>query len=290
MKGVRILRKILISLAAVFLLTMLVACNEDEVEEAEETVVPVETVEIEEGDLVINKTMNGRTEPNDLTPIIAQNPGEVDVLEVKNGDKVEEDDLIATLITQVGKQNIYAPKDGEIANLDLKEGDMTSNEDPLAILIDLEEVTIKFDVTSNDRSLFKLENKRTTLINGEEYKAEITSISTMPGETGLYEVEAVIDNKDNDILPGMIAVMQVPEKRVKEAMIVPTEAVVEEIEGVYIYIIKDGKAVKTEITVKETQSDKSAIEGEVKVGDEIVINGQLTLSDGAEVDVVEEGE
>lgn len=284
------MKRILIFLAAVFLLTMLVACNEDEVEEEKETIVPVETVEAKEDDLVIHKTVNGRTEPKNITPIVIQNPGEIDVLEVKNGDKVKEDDLIATLVTQVGKQNIYAPKNGEIANLDVKEGDMTSNEDPLAIVIDLDEVTIKFNVTSNDRSLFKLENKQTTIINDEEYEAEITSIGTMPGETGLYEVEAVTDNKDNNILPGMVAVMQIPEKRVKEAIIVPTEAIVEEIEGVYVYIVKDDKAVKTEITVKESQSDKSAIEGEVEVGDEIVINGQLTLFDGAEVDVVEEGE
>jgi len=84
--------------------------------------------------------------------------------------------------------------------------------------------------------------------------------------------------------------MKVPEKRIKQALILPTEAIVEESDETFIYIMKDDKAVKTKIKVKETQSDKTAIEGEVEKGDQIIVNGQLTLSDGDKVKVVNESE
>lgn len=283
------MKRHLVRLTILLLAVFLVACNNDEEEkQVENTIVPVETVEAKEGELVIDRTINGRTAPKSVTPIMIEQPGEIDALEVKNGDKVNEDDLIATILTSTGKQHIYAKETGEIANLEVKPGDIASNEEPLAVIIDLEEISVTLSVTSDVRALFKKEDQREAIINEETYEAEVTEISTLPNDTGLYDVEATIKNENTDILPGIIAKIIVPEKRIKKTIILPTEAIIEEIEGTYIYIIKDNEAVKTEITVKETQSTKTAVKGEVSEGDEVVINGQLTLSDGSEVEVVEE--
>lgn len=273
------------------LIGFLTACNQNEETEhnQEENIIPVETVEVTEGDLVIEKSLYGRTEPTRLTPIMVQMPGEIDDLEVENGDQVEEGDIIATLKTQVGKQNIEAPRKGEVIQLESEEGDLVTETEPLAMIIDLTEIKVNFTVTSHLRSLLEKESKLTTEINDEKYTAEVTMVGTMPDETGLYPVEAKIENEDNKILPGMIAVMQIPEKRIKQALILPTEAIVEESDSTYIYLVEDDSVVKTEITVLETQSDKTAIEAEIEIGDQVVINGQLTIEDGSKVNVVKEG-
>lgn len=273
------------------LIGFLTACNQNEETEhnQEENIIPVETVEVTEGDLVIEKSLYGRTEPTRLTPIMVQMLGEIDDLEVENGDQVEEGDIIATLKTQVGKQNIEAPRKGEVIQLESEEGDLVTETEPLAMIIDLTEIKVNFTVTSHLRSLLEKESKLTTEINDEKYTAEVTMVGTMPDETGLYPVEAKIGNEDNKILPGMIAVMQIPEKRIKQALILPTEAIVEESDSTYIYLVEDDSVVKTEITVLETQSDKTAIEAEIEIGDQAVINGQLTIEDGSKVNVVKEG-
>src|SRR5690625_3930935 len=310
------MRKLFLGVIAILLIGIMTACSEDEEDQSEETekVTPVETVEAEEGDLTIDKTMNGRTKPGSSKPIMLENPGELETLEVENGDEVDKDDTIATIKTPAGNQTLYAPQSGQVTNLKASEGDIVSDEDPLAVIADMESMKIQFTVTAEVQKLINKDKKykavindkeyeaeityyrfiflviyyRFVLINDKEYEAEITSIDTMPDDTGLYPVEAEVESEDKEILSGMIAQMKVPEKRIKQALILPTEAIVEESDETFIYIMKDDKAVKTKIEVKETQSDKTAIEGEVKKGNQVIVNGQLTLSDGDKVKVVKE--
>lgn len=272
---------------------LLSACNNDENNNEDNTnvdsVAAVETVKAELDDLVIEKSVYGRTAPSLVTPVIVPVAGEIDELEVENGDKVKEDDVIAKLKTQMGIQNLKASKAGEIIQLEVKEGDFVTEENPLAMIADLEKMEVSFSVTDSVRALFKKEDKLEAVINEKDFEVEITSVGKMPDDTGLYPIKATVENKDDVILPGMTVLITVSEKRIKESIILPTEAIVEEVEGSFIYIVEEDHVVKKEVDIKATQSDRTAIEGEVEEGDQVVINGQLTLSDGSKVNVVKEG-
>src|SRR5699024_10298370 len=274
------MRRKLIQVIALIMLTCLIACSgeDDKQTDDEPTRTPVEVAEVSEGDLVIEKEVYGRTSPSKTTLIMVQNPGEIDEVSVENGDRVEKDDIIAKIKSPAGIQNVRAPEDGEVANLDVKEGDIVSNEEPLAVLIDLEKISIQFTATSDVRSLFSKDDKLTTVIDNESFEATITSIGKLPDDTGLYPIEAEVTNKGNLILPGMTAVLSVPEKRVKKSIILPTEAIIEEHDETYVYIVDKGSVVKTDIKIVETQSDQTAVKGELEKGDIVVVNGQLTLS------------
>lgn len=285
------MKKIIFTMLLVAVAVLVAACsNEDESKNADKEIAsPVEIQEVTKADLVIEKTVYGRTAPSSTTPIMVQAPGEIDTLEVENGDLVEEDDLIATIKTQAGNQNIYAAKDGEIASLKAESGGSVTNTEPLAVIADFDPLKVQFSVTADARSLFKKEDTLKAMINDKEFEAEIASVGTMPDDTGLYPIEATVDNNEEELLPGVVAVLYVPEQKVKDAIMVPTAAVVEESDGTFIYVVENDKAIKKEITVKETQSGKTAIEGEVKQGDSVIVSGQLTLSDGSSVNVVKEG-
>src|SRR5690625_7256925 len=90
---------------------------------------------------------------------------------------------------------------------------------------------VQLTVTSTVRSLMKLDDTVTTLIDGDEYKVEIKSIGKIPDDTGLYPIEGIVDNKDKKLLPGMVAKVTIPQNKVKDAIVVPTEAIVEESDG-----------------------------------------------------------
>lgn len=284
------MRKLFLGVIMILLIGMMTACSEDEEKQEEKTekVTSVETVDVEEGTLTIEKTMNGRTKPGSSKPIMPETPGEIESLKVENGDEVNKDDLIATIKSPAGNQSIYAPQSGEVMKLNTSEGEIVSDEEPLAVIADTETTKIEFTVTADEQKLLKKDEKYKAVINDDEYEAEITSIDKMPDDTGLYPAEAEMETKDSDVLSGEFAQIKVPEKRIKQAMILPTEAIVEESDETFIYIMKGDKAVKTEVEVKETQSDKTAVEGEVKKGDQVIVNGQLTLSDGEKVKEVKE--
>src|SRR5690625_6384226 len=128
------MKKVCSSIAILLLIGVLSACNQNDntIEDQDDVVIPVEIVEATEGDLVTEKLLYGRTAPIHTTPIMIQMPGEIDELEVENGDQIEEDDLIATLKTQAGQQNIEAPNKGEIVQLEVEEGDLVTDAEPLA--------------------------------------------------------------------------------------------------------------------------------------------------------------
>jgi len=282
----RLVLGIIISL---LFLMITVACNSEEVEEPEEErIVPVEVTTIEQGDLTLERQFHGRLSPEQMTPVLLQNPGEIDELLVENGDQVKEDDIIAKIKTPVGIQNVRAPEDGEVIELAAKEGDIVSEEDPLALIIDLDQLTLDFTVTDKDRSLFKKDKKFDVTIDRKTYELTVKSIAKLPNDTGLYPISGTVKNKKERLLPGMIATIHVPEKLVSKALIIPTESLIEDSDETFVYIIKDDTAIHIDVTVIEAQSDLTAIEGDLDEGDTIVLNGQLTLSDGTEVEVVNE--
>lgn len=282
-------KKWLVTLMIILALSILVACTEeDETKEDPEEIVPVETTEVNIGDLITEKTSHGRVSPKKMAPVMAGMVGEVDTLEVANGDEVEEDDLIATIKTPMGEQEIKAPVAGEVMNIEVDEGDITTEEDPIAMIVDMEELTIEFSVTDRIRSLFDADETYTVEVNKEEYKVTIDTIHSLPNDTGLYTVETTIKNKDRQILPGMVGKIILPEKKTADVLLLPTEAIMEDSEGSYLYMIKDGEAVRKAVDIIERQSNQTAFDGEVEEGDEVIINGQLTVSDGQRIEVVEE--
>ncbi|MFD1852147.1 efflux RND transporter periplasmic adaptor subunit [Oceanobacillus bengalensis] len=279
------MRRLLLSVTAILLLIVLAACNEEEPVDEEERVVAVEVAEAMEGNLTVENMIYGRTTPHQTTPVIVQVPGEIDALEVENGDKVEEDDLIATLATAAGNQNIHSTADGEVINLQVQEGDIATTDQPLAMVANLDRMEVQFSVISSVRSLFSKADTLDAMIDGKEYEATVTQMDTLPDDTGLYPIIAIVENEDADILPGMIAEVVVPEEKIDSAIIVPTEAIVEEAEESYVYVVKDNMAEKRDITILETESKNTAIEGDIKAGDQIITTGQLTLNNGIQVNV-----
>ncbi|MBY7144696.1 efflux RND transporter periplasmic adaptor subunit [Virgibacillus sp. NKC19-3] len=285
------MKRILFGMIAILLIAFLAACTSDEDanedEDEGEGVTQVETAEVTEDDFVIDRSVYGHTSPTSTAPVMVQEPGEIDTLEVENGDQVEEDERIASITTPAGNQDITASTAGEITNLEVSEGDIVSTEDPLAVVADLDSMIVTFNVTADVQKLFSTEDTLDVVIDDNEYEAEITAIDKMPDDTGLYPVEATVDNDDGDILAGMVGEMQVPENRIEEAIIVPTEAVTHADDEAFIYVIDGETANQITVTIQESQSDETAIEGEIQAGDEVVVDGQLTLSDGSPVNVVE---
>lgn len=272
------------------LLVVLAACSNDDTTnvEQEERVVAVETAEVKEEDFILERVLYGRAIPNQIAPIILPLAGELTELDVSNGETVEEGDRIAVFSTAQGNTTVTAPADGKITGLQASEGDMVSNEEPFATVADTDVMIVEFAVTAELQQILTKDETYTVEVANEEFPATVTQIDFTPDDSGLYPVQATVENEENIILPGMVARITIPEQVIEDTFLVPTQAVVHENDEDFIYVVTNDKAEKRIITVLETGSDTSAIEGEIEAGEEVVITGQLTLSDGDQVDVKEE--
>src|SRR5699024_4393158 len=256
----------------------------------ESDVISVETTEISKGDLTSKKSLYGQTQPIEQTPIMLTQPGELDELKVKNGDNVKKDDDLAVIKSEAGEQTIEAPKKGVVANMPDSTGGMVSNEEPFAMIIDIDDIKIQATATQKMRDLFKTDQEVTIEINNEEYIGEVMALNTLPNENGEYELNVKVENEDDKIKIGESAKITVDKTLEKDVLIVPSEAIVTSEEEDFVYIVEDDKAKQIKVDIVESQTKETAIKGEIKAEDNVVINGQSLLSDDVEVDVKKDGD
>src|SRR5690625_2234078 len=277
-------KRVLLTVFMIFTL-ILSACgnsNNETEDETESDVISVETTEITKGDLTSKKSLYGQTQPIEQTPIMLTQPGELDELKVKNGDNVKKDDDLAVIKSEAGEQTIEAPKKGVVANMPDSTGGMVSNEEPFAMIIDLDDIKIQATATQKMRDLFKTDQEVTVEIDNEDYTGEVMALDPLPNDKG--------ENEDEKIKIGESAKIIVDKTLEKDALIVPSEAIVTSEEEDFVYIVEDDKAKQIKVDIVESQTKETAIKGEIKAEDNVVINGQSLLSDDVEVDVKKDGD
>ncbi|SET25461.1 RND family efflux transporter, MFP subunit [Salinibacillus kushneri] len=275
-----------ILLFATFVMTACTNEKDQAEEEEEELITPVETSQVEEGTLTIEQTFFGRVTPDRMAQVIPQNAGEISELNVENGDEVEANDVIAR--TSPGNLAIEAPIDGTVQDLNVDEDSLVSNQEPMATVIDLDSLNVSIQATSEQLDLFEKDQEVTLNFSTieDDITGTIDNISVKTDDTGLYPITATVKNEEHTLKPGMVAKITIPEDKIKDALIVPTEAIIEENDKSYIYVIQDNTAHYTEVEVLGAQTESTAIKGDVEKGAEIVTRGQLTLTDGGKVEVM----
>lgn len=284
------MRKWHVFLLAITAVISLAACSDgNENEEVVEQVTSVETDKVKKGDFTVDTSMYGRISPMTQMPVMIQTSGEVKTLNVKNGDKISKDKNVATIKTAAGDQTVKAPKAGTVAQLNVQEGAFQSNEEPFLMIVDLDKVKISFQVATNAKKQFKTDKNIDVYVDDKKYKAKVLPVDSLPGESGQFTIEAEIDNKDEKLSPGMTGKVLITDKKVKDTLIVPTAAIMSEYEEDFVYIVKDGKAKKVAVEVVETQTENSAVKGELKKDDEVITSGNFTLTDDSQVEVVKDG-
>ncbi|MBB6453993.1 multidrug efflux pump subunit AcrA (membrane-fusion protein) [Salirhabdus euzebyi] len=269
-----------------FAAVILVACteNDDSATQQEQLVTPVEVTKLAIGTLEIEQTFYGKLSPDNLINIIPFRNGEISEVLIENGEEVEEGDVIARI--SPGNFRIEAPADGFIQQLTVKEGTLVSNTNPIGAIVSIDPIQLDMHATSDQLALFEKDQELSATINDEVFAGTVNYIAVMPDDSGLYPIQATIENQEQELKPGMIAQVNIVETKLDNELIIPTEALVEENNATYVYVVENNIAKKVQIEVLLSQTETSAIQGDVKEGDEIVVKGQLTLEDGSQVEIM----
>src|SRR5699024_11140918 len=153
------------------------------------------------------------------------------------------------------------------------------NEDPFAMIIDLDDIKIHATATQKMRDLFKTDQDVTVKIDDEDYTGEVLALNPLPNENGEYELNVKVENEDKKMKTRESSRINTDKKLEKDAVIVPTEAIVTSEKADFVYIVEDDKAKQSKVDTVESQTKNTSIKGEVSEGDNVIINGQSHLSD-----------
>ena len=101
------------------------------------------------------------------------------------------------------------------------------------------------------------------------------------------KVRALCDNESKAIVPGTYVSVSLQLDELKEAILVPTEAVVPELNGQKVYLVKDGVVKSQPITTGLRRTSDIQVVSGLNLGDSILLTGILQARDGMPVQPVE---
>ncbi|RWZ59005.1 efflux RND transporter periplasmic adaptor subunit [Halobacillus fulvus] len=193
---------------------------------------------------------------------------------------------------QAENKAITANATGEVTTLNASEGDLVTNQQPFATIVSLNPMTVSASLTPEQLPLFTEGEELEVVVDSidQTVTSTVEYVSDVPDDTGLYPVEATVDNSEETIKPGMMATFLLPEIVVENTWIVPTDAIVENGGESYLYYVEEDQAIRVDVTIVESQTEETAIEADLPEQAEVITSGQLTLTDGAQVTIMEEDE
>lgn len=124
--------------------------------------------------------------------------------------------------------------------------------------------------------------------DGAEYEATVIEIGeAVESQTGgLFTVKAVTDVGGDKLSSGSAVKLTVDTFRTENALLIPYDAVHFESEQAYVFVIEDGKAVRTPVTVGLINDDTVEITEGLREGAQLAATWSSQLEDGARVRII----
>jgi len=98
----------------------------------------------------------------------------------------------------------------------------------------------------------------------------------------MITVRGIMNNENETLWPGILVNTKLV-IRTEDGVTVPTAAVQRSQNGNYVFIMKDGKAHVQPVNVSRTFQGMSVVASGLTGGEDVVIDGQLLLSEGTPV-------
>lgn len=192
---------------------------------------------------------------------------------------------------QLDNFTIVATAAGEVTDVNGTVGQFVNTSTTFTQIVDVKNIKVEALISADQLALFKKGQEVKVEIPAlkNTYGAKVQYVSNMADDAGFYALEASVENQDGAIKPGMIAKVQHESEVLGESLLVPTDAVIEQGDETFLYVVKENKAVKTPVTILQAQTEFTAIEGKgLAEKSMVVVKGQTTLSDGNQVRIVGE--
>jgi len=197
---------------------------------------------------------------------------------------------IELIETQIEKKKIKAPFAGRIGLRYISEGKYITTDDVIAELVDASSIKIDFTlpekymarIKSGTEIQFKIDGLAETF-NGKVYAVE----PKIDVNTRTISLRALSSNANGKILPGAFANVSIILNRIEDALCVPTEAIIPEMNTKKIFLIKEGKAVSANVETGLRLPDKIQITDGLTEGDSVIISGILKVRNGTQLNILD---
>jgi multidrug efflux system membrane fusion protein len=202
------------------------------------------------------------------------------------------------ILTQISYTEIRAPVSGRIGSIPYKAGTIlrvgdntatgvlgTINQvDPIFVQFAMPQIYLA-DLRA---AMAKGEVKVTAIVDDNRKQSGAMAFieNNVDPNTGTVTGKAKIANANEGLWPGQFVKAEIMLGTEPDALGVPAVAVQLGPQGPYVFVIKDGNTAEVRpVVISRTQGGESVIASGLKAGEQVVVDGQLRLVNGAPVAV-----
>ena len=192
------------------------------------------------------------------------------------------------LLALIRKREIRAPFDGRIGLRYVSEGSYVSPTTQIASMQKIDQLKVDFaipekysgQVAVGDAVQFSSEETK------QQFAGRLYAIEPkIDPTTRTLQLRAVVDNRNEKIFPGSYVQIELRLKKIMNALMIPTQAVIPVLKGQSIFVLKNGAAVSVPVkTGTRTAAAVQVTEG-LSAGDTVLTTGLMQLRTGMPVNV-----
>ncbi len=296
------LRNSIFAISAIALTFGAVGCKGKDAKSEEtekEQLYAVSTYKTVAGNLDDYLEFGGDVSSVNAVAVLPDMAGKVSRVTVSVGDLVQKNQVIAYVdASRAGytftASPVKAPIAGRITALPATVGATVSQSSPIATVAQTDDLEIKINIA--ERFISRIEQNQTAIITFDaylsaEFKATAFEISpVLDTSSRTMQVKLRFNEKDSRIKVGMYARVKLVTESVKDAILVPANALVTRDQKPFIFVVSSkGGAPSVKLTAVKlglTVDNQTEITEGLTVGDEIVVKGMALLNDGAKINIM----
>lgn len=195
---------------------------------------------------------------------------------------------IELLKVKISRTEIRAPFEGVMGFRYVSEGSYVQPSSKITTIVDNSILKFEFSVPEK-YAAHRLQGQKIKFrTTGSEkiYTAQVYAVDPLIDvKTRMILLRARFDNRANELMPGMFAKGNLIVDGKNEYIAIPTEAVVPEMDGKRMWVVKNGKAMSIPVETESRDEKYVEVTSGVQSGDTVLIGGLMQLREGMKVAV-----
>ncbi len=186
----------------------------------------------------------------------------------------------------IRKTEVLAPFDGVIGLRNVSIGAEVTPSTLLATIRSEDKLKLDFSVPEKYSSEIKPGMKIMFTMSNDDSQFEATVMATEQGidvTTRNLKVRAVLDNKDEHLLPGAFTDVNLKLNEKKDALLIPTQALIPSDQNKSVILARNGKAHFVDVKTGVRRASNIEITQGLQAGDTIITTGILFLKEDSKL-------
>ena len=195
---------------------------------------------------------------------------------------------IEELAVRIDLAQIRAPFAGRLGMRNFSQGAFLSQGDMITRIVQTNKLKVSFDIPARYALLAKegSDVKVVSSSRGDTIMARIYAVDPVinPNSRSL-KLRGVIDNLNGTFVSGDFAQVTMDVEQNENAILVPAESIISELNTQVIYLARSGTAERREVEIGTRTRGRVHIINGISEGDTVLITGLMDVRDGSDIDV-----